>query len=66
MWPNPQFPSDLVTFTVQWTSGFLPGDSYITQLHSIIHEMQTTFDKKTNVDIRGVFLDISKVFDKVW
>ena len=24
------------------------------------------FDKNPTVDVRGVFLDISKVFDKVW
>ena len=41
-------------------SGFLPGDSIIAQLLSIIHERQTAFD------VRGVFLDISKAFGKVW
>ena len=25
-----------------------------------------TFDKKPTVNVRGVFLDISKAFDKVW
>ena len=47
-------------------SGFLPGDSCIAQLLSIIHEIQTVFDENPNVDVRGVFLDISKAFDKVW
>ena len=47
-------------------SGFLPGDSRIDQLLSIIHEIQTAFDNNPTVDVRGVFLDISKVFDKVW
>ena len=47
-------------------SGFLPGDSCIAQLLSIIHEIQTAFDKNPTVDVRGVFLDISKAFDKVW
>ena len=47
-------------------SGFLPGDSCIAQLLSIIHEIQTTFDNNPTVDVRGVFLDISKAFDKVW
>ena len=42
-------------------SGFLPGDSCIAQLLSIIHEIQTAF-----ADVRGIFLDISKAFDKVW
>ena len=47
-------------------SGFLPGDSCIAQLLSIIHEIQTVFDENPNDDVRGVFLDISKAFDKVW
>ena len=47
-------------------SGFLPGDSIIAQLLSIIHETQTAFDNNPTVDMRGVFLDISKAFDKVW
>ena len=47
-------------------SGFLPGDSCITQLLSVIHEIQTAFDENPTVDVRGVFLDISKAFDKVW
>ena len=47
-------------------SGFLRGDSCIAQLISIIHEIQTAFDNNPTVDVRGVFLDISKAFDKVW
>ena len=47
-------------------SGFLPGDSCIAQLLSIIHEIQTAFDENPTVDVRGFFLDISKTFDKVW
>ena len=47
-------------------SGFLPGDSCISQLLSIIHEIQTAFDENPTIDVRGVFLDISKAFDKVW
>ena len=47
-------------------SGFLPGDSCIGQLLSIIHEIQTAFDNNPTVDKRGVFPDISKSFDKVW
>ena len=47
-------------------SGFLPGDSCIAQLLSIIHEIQTVFDENLNDDVRGVFLHISKAFDKVW
>ena len=47
-------------------SGFLPGDSCIAQLLSIIHEIQTAFDNNPTVDVKGVFPDISKAFDKVW
>ena len=46
-------------------SGFLPGVSRISQLPSIIHEIQTAFDENPFVDVRGVLLDISKAFDKV-
>ena len=44
----------------------LPSDSCIAQLLSIIHEIQTDFDNYPAVYVRGVFLDISKTFDKVW
>ena len=47
-------------------SSFLPGDSCIVQLLSIIHEIQTAFDETLTVDVRGVFLDLAKAFDKVW
>ena len=47
-------------------SRFLSGDSCIAQLISIIHEIQRAFDNNPTVDVRGVFLDISKIFDKVW
>lgn len=36
------------------------------QLTSIIHDMQTSFDNNPPVDVRGVFSDIFKCFDKVW
>ena len=44
-------------------SGFKPGDSCIDQLISIIHEIYQSFDD--NPEVRTVFLDISKAFDKV-
>ena len=44
-------------------SEFRPGDSYINQLLSINHESLSVFDRGLNVP--GVFLDISKAFDKV-
>ena len=45
-------------------SGFRPGDSCINQLLSITHEIYYSMDK--GCEIYGVFLDISKGFDKVW
>ena len=45
-------------------SGFNPGDSCINQLLSITHEIYKPFDD--GFEVRGVFLDISKAFDKVW
>ena len=47
-------------------SGFTPGDSCVAQLLSITHEIYKSFDCNPSVDTRGIFLDISKVFDKVW
>ena len=40
-------------------SGFMPGDSCITQLFSIVHEIQSSFDYKPPTDIKAIFLDIS-------
>ena len=45
-------------------SGFKPGDSCINQLLSITHEIFQSFD--VGFEVRSVFLDISKAFDKVW
>ena len=45
-------------------SGFRPGDSCINQLLSITHDIYKSFDN--GFEVRGVFLDISKAFDKVW
>ena len=45
-------------------SGFNPGNSCINQLLSITHEIYKSFDDGYKVG--GVFLDISKAFDKVW
>ena len=45
-------------------SDFKPGDSCINQLLSITHEIYKSFDD--GLEVRSVFLDISKAFDKVW
>ena len=45
-------------------SGFKTDDSCINQLISTTHEIYKSFDD--GYEVRGVFLDISKAFDKVW
>ena len=45
-------------------SGFRPGDSCLNQLLVLTHEIYKSFDE--GFEVRGVFLDISKAFDKVW
>ena len=45
-------------------SCFKPHDSCNNQLLSITHEICKSFDD--GLEVRGTFLDISKVFDKVW
>ena len=47
-------------------SGFRPSDSCINQLVAITHETFEAFDCNPPLEVRSVFLDISKAFDKVW
>ena len=47
-------------------SGFRPGDSTINQLISITHTIFAAFDCNPPLDVRSVYLDISKAFDRVW
>ena len=47
-------------------SGFIKGDSTINQLLSIIDMINSSFDCDVPKEVRSVFLDISKAFDKVW
>ena len=44
----------------------MPGDSRVAQLLSIAHEIYKKFFCNPPADTRGIFLDISKAFDKVW
>ena len=53
--------NDLIS---QNQSRFKPVDSCIDQLLSITHEIYKFFDD--GWEVRGVFLDISKTFGKVW
>ena len=50
--------------TTSHQSGFKPGDSCINQLLSITYQIYKSFDHR--FELRSVFLDISKAFDKVW
>ena len=45
-------------------SGFKQGGCCINQLLSITHDIYQSLDE--GFEVRGVFLDISKAFDKVW
>ena len=45
-------------------SGFIPGDSCVSQLLSTTHEIYRSIDCHPTADIRGTFLDISKAFTK--
>ena len=47
-------------------SGFRPGDSTVNQLLSITHTIFKAFDCNPPLDVRSVYLDISKAFDRVW
>ena len=47
-----------------WQSGFLPGSSTVTQLIEMHHQFCKAVSE--NKEIRIVFLDISKAFDRVW
>ena len=55
------FENDLIS---QHQSSFNPEDSCINQLLSITHKIYQSFDE--GFDVRSVFLDIFKAFDKVW
>ena len=47
-------------------SGFRPGDSTGNQLLSIVNSISQAFDCNPPLDVRSVYLDISKAFDRVW
>ena len=47
-------------------SGFRPGDSTTNQLLFLISEIHKCFEHPKSLEVRAVFLDISKAFDKVW
>ena len=45
-------------------SGFTPGYTCVNQLIAFTHEIYKLLDE--GLEVRGVFLDISKAFEKVW
>ena len=47
-------------------SGFILGNSCVAQLASIRHKIYKIFNFNQPCQIRETFLDVSKVFDKVW
>ena len=47
-------------------SGFRPGDSTTNQLLYLVNEIHEAFEDPKSLEVRAVFLDISKAFDKVW
>ena len=47
-------------------SGFIKGDSCVNQLLAITHEIHKNLDANPSIDTVGIFLDMSKAFDKVW
>ena len=49
-----------------YQSRFMPGDSCVSQLLSIIHEIYKSFDCSPPVVVRETFLDVLKAFGKVW
>ena len=53
-----------IVFLYKYQSSFRPGDSTINQLIYIIHQIYLAFE--SGKEVRVVFLDISKAFDKVW
>ena len=47
-------------------SGFRPGDSTTNQLLYLVNEIHQAFENSGSLEVRAVFLDMSKAFDKVW
>ena len=47
-------------------SGFIKRDSTTNQLLFITHMIHSSFDCDIPKEVRSVYLDISKAFDKVW
>ena len=46
--------------------GFCPSNACKHQLISIVHDIYNAFDANPGLEVRAVFFDISKIFDRVW
>ena len=55
-----------LTLSAKRQSGFRPGDSTIIQLIDLVNDIHRAFDSTKSLELRAIFLDISKAFDKVW
>ena len=53
-------------FNFFFQSGFIPGDSCVSQLLSITHGIYKSFDCHPPTGMRATFLDISKAFHNIW
>ena len=47
-------------------SGFRPNDCCINLFIAITHIIFNDFDANPSLEVCGVFLDLAKVFDRVW
>ena len=53
-------------FITKKQSGFRPGESTTNQLIDLVNDIHHAFDNTKSLEVRAIFLDISKAFDKVW
>ena len=53
-----------IGFLYKFQSGFRPGDSTVNQLLYLVHQIYHAFEN--GKEVRTVYLDISKAFDRVW
>lgn len=53
-----------INFLNPLQSGFRPGDSTVNQLVYMVHKIYDAFER--GKEVRMVYLDISKAFDRVW
>ena len=47
-------------------SGLRSGDSCLHQLIATTRKIFTPFDASSSLEVRGIFLDLSKAFERVW